>query len=128
MDNSRWEDPRIRGLSGIIFLAGAWLIITAYAFNYTSTAFIWNQVVGGIVIAILAIVRYSARSAVWASWLNVLVSAWLIIATATMALTAAARWSGFIGSIVAFVLSLANVASPAETTDHHHLHHGHPAT
>lgn len=126
MENSRWEDPRIRSLSGIVFLAGVWLIISAYIFNYTSTAFIWNQVVGGIVIAVLALVRYAFRSAVWASWLNALVSAWLIIATLTMSQTTAALWSGLVGSVVAFVLALANTTRPAETT--HHLHHGHPAT
>jgi hypothetical protein len=125
MDNSRWEDPKIRTLSGIVFLAGAWLLISAFAFSYSSSALLWNQFIGGIVIAVLALVRYAARSAVWASWVNALVSAWLIIAVATMSLTASARWCGFIGSIVAFVLALANTASPAPTT--HRMHHGHPA-
>lgn len=123
MENSRWDDTRIRSLSGIVFLAGIWLIISAYIFNYSSTAFIWNQVVGGIVIAVLAIVRYLARGALWASWLNALVSAWLIIASLTMSQTTAALWAGLIGSVVAFVLALANTSSPAHT----HLHHGHPA-
>lgn len=126
MENSKWDDPRIRGLSGIVFLAGVWLIISAYIFSYNSTALIWNQVVGGIIIAVLAIVRYVARGATWASWVNALVSAWLIIATATMGLTASARWCGFIGSVVAFVLALANTSSPSQTT--YHMHHGHPAT
>jgi len=127
MESSKWEDPKIRTLSGIVFLAGAWLLITAFAFSYSSSALLWNQFIGGIVIAVLAIGRYMARSAVWMSWLNALVSAWLIIAVATMSMTTSARWVGFIGSIVAFVFALANTASPAENRGGIQHHHGHPA-
>lgn len=71
--------------SAVTFLAGVWLIIAPFALNYTATGGgfdgYWNDVVIGIAIAVLALVRAVApREVPWFSLVNVGLGVWLIVA------------------------------------------------
>src|SRR5215472_14546305 len=68
------------GISWINILLGIWVIISPFAlgFGYVPRA-MWNNVILGIVIAIVAIIRISTtRQSAW-SWVNVLLGIWVII-------------------------------------------------
>jgi hypothetical protein len=122
-DVARGEATQIRGFSAIVFLAGIWLIISPFILSYDSAAVTWDQVIIGIIIAVLGIIRYSALLAVWASWLSALAGLWMIIAPfAISGATGAARWSSAIAGLVTFILSLAITNSHTETPNMHRTH------
>jgi hypothetical protein len=119
----RGEAMQTRSFSGIVFLAGIWLIISPFILGYNSAGVTWDQVIFGIIIAILGIIRYSALSAVWASWLSALAGLWMVIAPfAISGASGAARWSSVIAGLVTLILSLAITNSPAETPNMHRTH------
>ncbi|SFQ53814.1 SPW repeat-containing protein [Amycolatopsis arida] len=71
--------------SGLTFLAGVWLASAPFALDYAHTGWgrpgYWNDVVIGIAIAVLALVRtVSPREVPWFSVVNVVLGGWLIAA------------------------------------------------
>jgi hypothetical protein len=66
-------------------LAGIWLVIAAFAFNYAFTlageAGKWNNFACGVVIALVALVElFTQRTLPWLGLINVAVGFWLIVA------------------------------------------------
>lgn len=112
-------------LSGLNFLFGLWLIISPYILNYTTTQAKWQQTVAGVIIAGLAIVRFSVPHIQWPSWINAIIGAWMIIAPfATGYQTASSHWNEVIFGALVLIVSLWNAGLGAST----HVHHGHPAS
>jgi hypothetical protein len=68
--------------SGGNILAGIWLVIAPFALHYGSVDTpLWNDIVLGIAIFILAMVRLSAPLAhAGVSWVNFVLGLWLIVA------------------------------------------------
>ncbi|WP_406630485.1 SPW repeat protein [Amycolatopsis sp. WGS_07] len=67
------------------FLAGAWLVIAAFAYSYAFTlseaAGFWNSLLCGIVVAVVALVRFGLpERARWLGLVNVAIGFWLIAA------------------------------------------------
>lgn len=124
---AKQEDMQTRSLSGIVFLSGIWLTISPFIFSYSASGMKWDQFAFGIAIALLAIIRYFATSALWSSWLSALFGLWMIVAPFVVnGASTAVYWSSIIGGLVALILSLAATAS--YTPSHHLSHHrGHPA-
>lgn len=119
------DNTSTRSLSVIVFLAGIWLIISPFILSYSSSGVQWDQFIFGIIIAVLAAIRFFANSAHWASWLAALAGLWMIIAPyAISTASTGARWASVIGGIVALVVALVNTNTSTQT----HIHHGHPAT
>ena len=120
------RDNSIRSLAGLNFLFGLWLIISPYILSYDNSQSKWQQTIAGVIVAILAAVRYFALDQVWASWVNAVVGLWMIIAPfATNFQPAAARWNAVIFGILVGIVALSNAAQ-------HSAHHGatgthHPA-
>lgn len=99
-----------RGVAGINFILGIWLIISPWVLNYVTSSATWNQFAFGIVIAVLAAIRYLAPRANWASWLNGLAGIWMIIAPFILNyVKTAAYWNEIIVGIVVAVLAFANM-------------------
>jgi len=66
--------------SGLDTLAGVWLLLSPFILRFGVPAGITNNVLVGIVIAVLAIVRFSgAYSQSWISWINVVLGVWVLI-------------------------------------------------
>jgi SPW repeat len=94
-------------LSGLNVLAGIWLIIAPWWLGYTSGDPKWNDVVFGIVVAVLAAVRAGgAFRAAELSVLNALVGVWLFVAAFTIDASGAAQANDIILGVIVFVLSL----------------------
>lgn len=112
------EVSQSRGLSGINFILGIWLIISPYILSYTSSAARWDQTAFGIVILILSAIRYAAPSAAWSSWLNGLAGLWMIIAPWILSYNrTVAYWNEVIVGIVVALLAFWNVST--FTQPHH---------
>ncbi len=98
-------------LSVLIFLFGIWLIISPYILNYTAAQAMWIQTITGIVIAILAAVKLAMPRQVWASWVNAVLGAWMIVAPfATGYQTSAAHWNEVIFGILVLIGGLWNAS------------------
>lgn len=69
---------QVKVASGLNFLAGLYLLISAWA-NGANAGGTANGIIFGIVVAILAATRYSGATGSWASWLDALIGLWMII-------------------------------------------------
>lgn len=115
-------ESQARTFSGINILAGIWLIISPFVLNYSSSGNKWQELVFGIIVAVLGVVRMVAPQMSWASWINTLIGLWLIIAPWAIAnTTVAARWSEVITGIIVAVLAYSSGATTVNT-HHGHLH------
>lgn len=98
----------VRTASGLNVLGGIWLIVAPWALGYTSPQAHWNEVIFGIVVGILALIRFAAPlETVWLSWLNFLVGVWLLIAPfALVYATPRAYWNEVGIGIIVLLLAL----------------------
>lgn len=71
--------------SGLNFIAGVWLVLAPFVLDYQNTGAgfngQWNDIVVGVAIAVLALVRtFAPHRVVWFSGINVVLGGWLIFA------------------------------------------------
>ena len=110
-----------QSLSILNILFGAWLIVSPYILGYTATQAKWQQTIAGIVVLILAGVRYFAPQVQWMSWVNALVGIWMIIAPFTTGYQATvAFWNEVIFGILVAITGLWNANLHAAPLHHHH--------
>lgn len=111
-------ESEARTLSGINVLAGIWLIIAPFILHYNSAGNKWQEIIFGIIVAILGLVRFVAPHISWPSWINLLIGLWMIISPWTIAnTTTSARWNEVIVGIIVAVLAW---TSGAITVNTHH--------
>lgn len=111
-----------RGLGVANLVLGLWLIISPFILGY-STGAITNSVILGIIVAILAIIRLSAPSQSWASWLNGVAGLWLILAPFIFNfMSPAVLWNELIVGVIVAALGFWNgtVTVPMQHMTHHH--------
>jgi hypothetical protein len=80
-----------RTASGINILLGIWVIVSPWVFGYRAVgpAAIWNGVIVGALIAILAACRYlSPRARTGLSWVNMSLALWILICPVVYGYTA----------------------------------------
>lgn len=89
---------------------GLWLIVCSWIVGYSLTGMLWDNIIVGAVVLILAVTRLSARTRAGVpSWLNALLGAWLIIAPFVISTyDAGERWNSIIVGILVVVFSLAS--------------------
>ena len=108
--------------SGINIIAGIWLIIAPFALSYSDIdQAVWNDVIIGIAVFILAIVRTgNPLKYEPVGWVNIVLGIWLIIAPFVLGYTAeavtvgetngmAALWNDIILGIIIVVLAAISV-------------------
>lgn len=108
----------IRWTAGLSFVAALWLVFSPLWIHYTSSGNATTQVIVGIIVGILAIVKLSAPTMTWPSGFNFLAGIWFIIAPFVLASTTAVKWNQVVlGIIVAGLatLELTAMAEPAAT-------------
>ncbi|HLH21268.1 MAG TPA: SPW repeat protein [Chloroflexota bacterium] len=113
---------QVQWASGLNVLAGIWLIISPWVlgFSRTDVPMMWNNVIFGIIAAILAGIRAGgAYDAPWLSWINVLIGIWLFISAfvfATMAMPTP-FWNNVILGIIVFVLGIVSALGSRRVGD-----------
>jgi hypothetical protein len=111
---ARSNDTTINTASGINVVAGLWLIIAPFILNY---AFFGgnptNDIILGIVIGILALIRISNHDIVWPSWINLIAGIWLIISPFVLGYSSIPRivWNDIILGVVVGVLAITSAVS-----------------
>jgi SPW repeat-containing protein len=100
------------GSSWVNILLGVWVIISPFVLGMNVPKAIWNNVVAGAVVGILAIIRWIMRQSGW-SWVNLLLGIWLVISPFLLFLSGAAMWNNVILGIIIAALALTNTYSKA---------------
>jgi hypothetical protein len=110
------SDPITGGASWVNVLLGIWLIISPFVVQFARLpAVMWNNMIVGIVIAILALIHSSMpRQAGW-SWANVVLGIWMIISPFALgAMTTAILWNNIILGVVIAIVASANASMRAQ--------------
>ena len=115
--NARASQTTTAGPSWLNIVLGIWVIISPFVVQFAQLpAAMWNNVIVGIVIAVLAIIRTSVpRQPGW-SWVNVILGIWMIISPFALGvMTTAILWNNIIlGIVIALVASgSASLKAPA---------------
>lgn len=114
------DTSQVKVASGLNFLAGIWIIISAWVYGaiYTSGS-AWNSIIVGIIIAVFAAIRFfSPRSAVALSWINALLGIWMIISPwvyGYAGTNAARTWNSVIFGIIVLILGVWSAAATRNT-------------
>ncbi len=115
MNATTSDKIRSGGISGWNVALGVWVLISPFVMGYRqNTNFLWNNVIIGIAIALIALLRNMATGprAVY-SWLNVVLGIWLIISPFALRFTgnALALWNNIIVGIIVTAIAASNVPS-----------------
>lgn len=109
---SRMMREEVAGASGLNVLAGIWLIISPFILNYAGADAMWNPIVFGAIVGVLALIRAGgAYRAEWLSWINMAIGVWLFISAFWLAHSARASWNVGIMGIVVFILGAWSAAA-----------------
>lgn len=121
--NTSERQSTINWASGINLILAIWLFISPWALSYSMPSVLWNNIIVGIAVFVLSWVRLSNRSTTGAaSWINVLLGIWLIIAPFAMHYeNDGQRWNSVIIGIIVGILALVSGSAGA-------THPGQPAT
>lgn len=97
---------QVKLASGLNVLAGIWEIIAPFVLGYSSNSTATtNDVIVGIIVAVLAAIRFfGAYAAAWLSWVNAVLGLWLIAAPFVLHYGGTARTNDIIVGIIMAVL------------------------
>lgn len=111
---------QVRVASGLNIILGAWLIIAPFVLAFSDMVALWDSIIVGAVVLILAWIRMAnPMSAPGISWVNAILGIWLIVAPFVLGFTAMAgsMWNNIIvGVVVAVLGAWSALATPAKTT------------
>jgi hypothetical protein len=89
-------------------LLGIWVIVSPFVLQYTAPRVIWSNVVAGVIVLIVALVRTGVRQPGW-SWINVLLAIWIIISPFVLGfLSAPEMWNNIALGIIIGAIALHN--------------------
>ncbi len=96
-------------MNWVNFVLGIWLVIAAFIPSITTskTTSFWNDLIVGIVVAILAYLATTKKKAI--CWVNVIAGIWLIIAAFIPSIVGSKSgnlWNDLIVGLIVLVISL----------------------
>jgi hypothetical protein len=104
-----------RGRSSLVnVVLGLWIIISAFVLGLHAPKAIWNNVVTGLLVGALAVIRW-AMNQPGLSWMNLFLGIWLVISPFVLVLGTAAMWNNVLLGIIVAALALTNTYSRAST-------------
>ena len=102
----------VTGFSGLNVLASTWLIIAPWVLGYSARDARWNDVVFGIVVGLLALIRAAGGYRQhWARLVNALVGIWLFVAAFTIDHSVVAMWNDIILGVIVFALGISSTGA-----------------
>lgn len=108
---------QVKVASGLNFLAGLYLLISAWA-NGANAGGTANGIIFGIIVAVLAATRFSGATGQWASWLAALIGLWMIISPWVYGYANHAwRWNSIVVGIIMIVLGVWSAVATGTTRD-----------
>jgi hypothetical protein len=105
--------------SGLNVIAGLWLLISPWVLGFTDTQnALWNNVILGIAIAIIAFIRAGGwYTPQWLGWLNLILGIWVFIAPFVLGYSnvSSALWDDLVLGVIVVVLSAWSLWATNET-------------
>jgi hypothetical protein len=96
--------------SGANIVLGAWMVISPFIFGYSgNSAALWNDIIFGVVVLLLAWARVANPGGVSAlSWINAVIGLWLIAVPFVFGFTtnAVALWNNIIAGALVTILGV----------------------
>lgn len=126
MDDMEDERTTSQSLSILNIVFGAWLVVSPYILGYTSSQARWQQSAAGLVVLVLAGIRFMSPQIQWVSWVNALVGAWMIIAPFTSTAgyqSTVAFWNEVVIGILIALSGLWNASIHTTAPLQHHRGH-----
>jgi hypothetical protein len=102
------------------FILGIWVLISPFVLGYShDKGAIWNNVISGIIIMVIAAVRIWGNAMPRISWINFIVGIWLIISpwAANFSLGSGFAWNQVIVGIMVAVFSALSAISVRTYTE-----------
>ena len=109
------RSTRSFGLSGISILLGIWLILAPFVLAYTGVQVAtWNDIILGVLICAMALIRTFGAGQAGAGWINVLLGIWLVIAPFILNYgeNPAPTWNDIILGILIIIFAWSGAANP----------------
>ena len=98
------------GNSWVNILLGIWIIASPFVLGFHSPNTMWNNIIVGAAVGILALIRWGMHQTGW-SWLNLVLGIWLVISPFVFFLSGAAMWNNVILGIIVAAFALTNTYS-----------------
>jgi hypothetical protein len=112
-------DQQIRTASGLAVLFSLWLIVSPFVLSFAGSTGMWDAVVVGVIVLVLAWIRYANPLNTSAlSWLVALLGVWLIVSPYVFGMSGVTRllWDYFVCGAAFIVFGAwAALARPAAT-------------
>lgn len=101
--------------SGITILAGGWLIVSPFALGYAAGDAIWNPVIAGVVVLLLALAYLLGIARItWSSWLNAATGVWLLGSAFWLTAAQPAVWSTWFTGVVVLVMAIWSMSASGD--------------
>lgn len=118
----RLANDQLRWATGLSIIAGLWLLISPFILGYSDrTNAVWDDVILGIAIAIIAALRlWWFSDMAWLSWLNLILGAWVVISPWVLGFSdqSTAMADNVIVGVIVFILSgWAAMTAPGRVRD-----------
>ncbi|HEU4671793.1 MAG TPA: SPW repeat protein [Candidatus Limnocylindrales bacterium] len=102
-------NDQVTWASGLSVLAGLWLLISPWVLGFSDRQNpLWNAVILGIVIAVLAFIRAGGwYSAIWLAWVNLVLGIWVFISPWVLGFADqnAPLWDALVVGVIIVILS-----------------------
>jgi SPW repeat len=95
------------GSSWVNILLGIWVVISPFVLAIESMKAVWNNVATGVVIGILACIRWSNHRPGW-SWLTLIVGIWLVISPFVLVVSGVVMLNNVLAGIIIASSALTN--------------------
>ena len=115
------NDQQVKTAGWINVIFGIWLIASPFLLGFGGTNLSRNNVVFGIIIAVLSLLEVSMPSeSAWAGWLNAVFGMWILISPFVLGFTGmSALWNGIFAGIIIAVLAIWAATSASESSAGH---------
>jgi len=115
MDATTPSRPRTFAGSGINILFGIWLILAPFILDYASLQVaMWNDIILGVLVLAVAMIRTFGTALATASWINVVLGIWLVIAPFVLNYrdNPSPRWNDVILGILVIIFAWSGSSAP----------------
>ena len=107
----------LKWTGGLTIVAALWLVFSPLWINYTSTGNVWAQVIIGIIVGILALVKLSMPDMAWPSALNFLAGIWFVVAPWILTSTPAVKWNQVVLGLIVAALAAVELTTVDSTIE-----------
>lgn len=115
-------EQNIKTANWLIVIAGLWLIIAPFTLGFSGTILSMNDVITGIVIAIVSLVAIGMpEEGKWLNWISAILGVWIFITPFFLvSMGMAGTWNNLIIGVITAALGIWGTSSMPSTSSTQH--------